>query len=253
MKHNILYLVLVIFLSFAVNAQEIGFINEIGTPKLENVINNDITDVPIVIGKTYSIGTNNYNVSTSTNDSIIMKFACDTAFKYNGKTSVNIDGYEQTTTESEYLQETIYSEYNCNVSLLSGEVEVINNATVDDTNNFYLNTKMACIIFGKGKFITKSSEKSSTFIIIEGTATVMDNLSRKLYKLKEKDIVTVTPRPNLSGKASELLVNKNVVTTSQLDNSDYGVLINEMVLFDKQQKRYIFIALNKTNILTKLK
>ena len=81
----------------------------------------------------------------------------------------------------------------------------------------------------------------------------MDNLSKKLYKVKDKDIVTVTPRPNLSGKASELLINKNVVTTSQLDNNDYGVLINEMVLFDKQQKHYIFVTSNKTNILTKLK
>ena len=240
-------------LSCTLNAQEIGFINKIGTPKLENVVNNDIIEVPIIIGNTYNIGSNSYNISTSTNDSIITKFACDTAIKHNDKTSLNIDSYEQNTIINSQQQETTYTEFSCNVSLLNGEVEVIHNAIVNETNTFYMNTKMACIIFGNGKFIVKSSDKSSTFIIIEGTAIIMDNLSKKLYKVKDKDIVTVTPRPNLSGKASELLINKNVVTTSQLDNNDYGVLINEMVLFDKQQKHYIFVTSNKTNILTKLK
>ena len=253
MKINILYTLLLSMLSLTATAKEFGFINTNGTPLLQNVINNDIVNVRIIIGKTYSASLNNYNIITSTNNEVSLKFASDTSIKCNENTSLNIDNYEQNTIHTTYPQETQYTDYSCNVSLLSGEVEVINNGIVNDTNNFYMNTRLACIIFGKGKFVVKSSNTSSTFIVIEGNATVMDTSSRKLYKIKDKDVISFTPRPLLSGKAGEQLRKQSFATTSQLESDDYKVLSTEFNTFQNEQRQYIFVTTDSANKLVKLK
>jgi hypothetical protein len=136
---------------------------------------------------------------------------------------------------------------------LSGELEVINNGIVNDTNNFYINTKLACVILGNGKFIIKSSNNNSTFMVISGNATVMDNLSRKIYKIKDKDIITFTPRPLLTGKAADHMKNQNVSTFSQLDGDDYATIISELNIMEKQQRQFVFITIESTNVAVKLK
>lgn len=234
-------------------AQEFGFISTNGNPTLENIINNEVIKAKIVVGKTYTAAMNNYGISTSTNDSVTFKFASDTIVRLSENSSFNIDSYEQSTIHATYPQQTIYTDFSCNTSLLHGDAEIINNSTVNETNNFYINTRLACIICGKGKFIIKSADNSSTFIILEGNATIMDNLGRKLYKVKQNDIITITPRPALSGKAGELMRKQNIVTSTQLDSNDCTVLNNDFVAYDNEQHHYIFVTTDSSNKIVKLK
>jgi hypothetical protein len=253
MKNNILYLFVLLGLIYNINAQEFGFINMGGNPKLENLVGNDLINTKIIVGKTYNSSMNSYNITTLTNDIITLKFACDTAIKLNENSSFNIDTYEQANKHTPYPQQTIYDSFNCQTSLINGEAEIINNAVTNDTNSFYVNTKLACIVCGKGKFVVRSEDKSSTFIIVEGNASIMDNMSRKLYKVKQNDIITITPRPVLNGRAGEMMRKQNIVTSSTLDISDYNALTNEFTAYDNEQHRYIFITIDSANKLAKLK
>lgn len=252
MKNNILYLLILLGLVYSVNAQEFGFISTSGKPKLENLVGNDLVNTKIIVGKTYNSAMNSYNVTTLTNDTITLKFACDTAVKLNENSSYSIDTYEQSTIHASYPQQTIYDSFSCQTSLINGEAEIINNSVCNDTNNFYINTKLACLICGKGKFVVRSDDKSSTFIIVEGNATIMDNMGRKLYKVKQNDIITFTPRPVFSGRAAESMRKQNIVTSSTLDASDYNALIAEFATYDSEQHHYIFVTDNG-NKLVKLK
>ena len=80
----------------------------------------------------------------------------------------------------------------------------------------------------------------------------MDNMGRKLYKVKQNDIITFTPRPVFSGKGADMMRKQNIATTSTLDTSDYNALINEFATYDSEQHHYIFVTDNG-NKLVKLK
>jgi hypothetical protein len=237
----------------SLHAQEFGFTSIEGKPLLENIINNELIKNKIVIGKTYTVSLNNYSLTTSTNETLGIKFSCNTAVKLMANTTLNIDTYEQSTLHTQYPQETEYESFSCNTSLIEGELQVINNATINDTNNFYINTKLACIVAGKGKFIVKAENTSSTFIVISGNAIAMDNLSKKLYRLKEKDVITFIPRPVSTGKATEMMRRQNIATMSQLETLDYTGLNNEFSIYDSEQHPYVFITTENTSKFVKLK
>ena len=250
MKINILYYLIVsLSLCFSVHSQQFGFIDSKGNPNLENIINNSLSESPVLIGKTYNVNQNNYNLSTS-NDVVTLKLSCDTTIKLNNNTSLNFDSFDQFTIITPYPQQTQYNDFNCNLSLLNGEIEIINESV---TNGLYINTELACIILGDGRFVIKSDGHSSTFIIIQGNATIMDNMGKKLYKVKDKDIITVTPRPILSGKAENSMKKQNIVTTSILDDMDDGVLVNEFNILNVAQHQYIFITIDGMNRFVKLR
>ena len=252
MKYNILYILLFISL-FTLNAQEFGFTSVNGVPFFENVVKNGIVKCEIAVGKTYAVATNNYGVSTGTNESVTMKFAADLAIKLGENSSLTIDSYEQLTVPSVYPQQISCTDFNCNVSLLHGEAEIINNAAAIFTNNFFINTRLGCIVCGKGRFVVRSADNSSTFIVVDCTAVVMDNLGKRFYKMKRNDIISITPRPILSGKAGELMRHQNIVTSSELDESDCGVLSNEFATYDNEQHNYVFVTANTENTLVQLK
>lgn len=254
MNVNKLYILFLILMSLAVNANEFGFMHVKNNPILQNALNNQLIKNKIIIGKTYTVDLNNYDISTSTNDNVSFKLACDTSIKMLENTSITIDKYEQGTVFSQYPSQTQYDKLNCNISLINGELYIINNANSNDTNTFYINTALGFIMLNKGKFVIKTDGTTrSTFVIVEGTATSMDNSTKKLYKLKEKDIIIFSPKPYFSGRASDLVKKQNVASLSLLDNEDLNFLVTEFNAFEKEQGQYIFVTTDNANKLVKLK
>lgn len=221
-------------------AGEFFFINKNGNPSLENVINNDITNESIVIGKTYNVDeTNSYTLITSTNDSTAIKFSDDLSVKLEPNTSFSLNTFDIITLNSNIYPEKLnYTNSMLTTSLLYGQLSVINEC--NRTNLNYISTGQVNIIPNNGKFIIKSEKNMTMVVCMEGTVKVIDRLSRQKYQtLNKSDILVITPQPFLTGKTGTMN-RQNIFNNSKIEDTEY-TNYQETLIFDYTNVMFIVV------------
>jgi len=219
---------------------ELFFINKSGNPSLENVINNNITNESIVLGKTYSIdGTNSYTLSTSANDNVSVKFSNDMSIKLDPNTSLSLNTLDQTVLNNvPYPEKLLYTNSLSSLSLIQGQISVVN----ENNNVNYISTSQVNLVPNTGKFIIKSERNMTLVVCIEGSIKINDRLnSSHSETITTNNILLVIPSPILSGKASGLIKHQSIYSNSDI-LPDQLNSYKESLNFDYQS--VIFIAFN---------
>jgi hypothetical protein len=216
MNVNILY-ILFLIVNLNVTAGEFFFINKNGNPSLENVINNNVTNESIVLGKTYNIdGTNAYTLSTSINEILSLKFSDDVSVKLEPYTVLILNTLDQNILNaSPYPEKLIHTNSLLSVTLMSGQLNVVNEG--NNTHLNYISTSQVVICLNTGKFIIKADKGITMIVCIEGSAKVKDRLnSTHTDIINTNQTLVVIPAPVLSGKAAGLMRRQNMYSKSDL-------------------------------------
>lgn len=237
---------LLLMVCINLTAGEFTIISKNGKPVLENIVNNDIVNTDIMIGKTYSVDTNNYTFNTLTNDSIIIKFSNELTIKIGENSSFGINSFDQNILNTNKYPEKIkYVDGLLNVILIYGQLEIIGNNTTSN-NITYLSTRNALIVPFDGRFVVNADKTTVAVVCVDGVIKVMDNLNKKKVWIVEKNnVLIVIPQPTLGGKMDQLTKKQNIVTSNKFETTDYISYVDSLNSLYDMHKDIIFVLKDK--------
>lgn len=236
---------LLLMVCINLTAGEFTIISKSGKPVLENIINNDIVNTDIMIGKTYSVDTNNYTFNTLTNDSIIIKFSNELTIKIGENSSFGINNFDQNKiTTNRYPEIFKYNSGLLNTSLIQGQIEVVNDS-MNTTNATYIATKNAIVIPLGGGFILTADKSTIAVICVDGIVKVMDNLNKKkMWMVEKNNMLIVVPQPTLGSKLDQLTRKQNMFTANKLEDGDYANYVESLNVLYKEHQGIMFISMD---------
>lgn len=251
MKH-ILFYILSIFLTVNLIAGGKFFVattsNNITLEKIEN---NKPVNTICKLHETYDCKYN-YSVTTPNNNDCIFAFSNDLLIKIGENSRLGIDNFEQSFSNLNELPEIANgSSVNCMLTAY-GSFYIVNKNAATETASIMIGTDMGTIILSSGKFVIRSEEKSLLLIVLNGTATVTDSLSKREQIVKEKNMLVVVPAPKMQGKAGEHMKKQNMFSVKPIDESDSKDLIVELNTLLDIQSNIKFIVVNKDVIGVKI-
>ena len=244
-KINILYL-LVSVTCYNLLAGEFFFINTIGTPSLENIMNNIPSSEIINTAKTYHVESNNYTILTTTNESVVFKFSNDTIFRMDENTKLQISSFDQDVDniKAEFPEKIKYNNSILNAALISGQIELINDV-MTTTNSSYISTSHVNIVPMGGKFVIKTDNNSTMIICIDGKAQIFDRNNRKKKTILDKNnTLIIIPQPSFNHAAEALTIRQNIFTQSTTEEPEYTNCLSSLNSLYTDHNKVIFITCN---------
>lgn len=242
---NILFALL---FSFNIFADGVFYIQKsTGDVVLENVINNVLSTNAPVVGQTYIPNGQNYAFKTSTNSELNVAFSNDVYIKIKESAHVTVDNFEQTFINTTSLPEKVkYETYSKSLSLVEGELDVFSNQGGNSESIAVINTKLASIILFKGKFVIQADERTTVIIVLDGSAVILDNSSKRKESIKANQTVVIVPAPKFQGRGPETMKRGNIFSIKETVNGDaesYLLGVN-LIVEDSKNVRFCIIDKN---------
>mgnify|MGYP003345054880 CR=1 FL=1 len=231
-----------------VMADGVFFVDKLsGNVTLENVVNNNVVSAVPVTGQTYGINKQNYAVKTSTNSEVSVFLSNDVAIKAKDSTHITFDNLDQTISNIESLpSKAKYSSYNGSLSLIEGELEIVSQQQEINESFYSINTMLASIILNKGKFIITADSKTTIIVVLEGSATVLDNSSKKKQTVKANNTVVIVPAPKFQGRGVDTMIKRgNIFTTKETASTDADSYLQGLTATEESLKHFRFIVFEK--------
>ena len=214
---------------------------------LENVISNTLSINTPISGYTYSVNKQNYAVKTETNSDVSIFFSNDVYIKVKESTHFTFDSFDQSVSNLNDLpSKAQYVSYMSSVSLVDGELDVVSNQKELTESFAIINTSLASILLNKGKFVITSDYKTTIIVVLEGTATVLDNSSKKKEIVKAKNTVVIVPAPKFQMKGIETIRRGNIFSIKETSPSDVDSYLSSINQLDDATKHNRFIIINKS-------
>ena len=215
-------IILTILLSLNAYANGVFYIQKSsGDVILENVANNALSTNTPIVGQTYIANGQNYAFKTSTNSETIVAFSNDVFIKIKESAHVTLDSFDQTVSNIDSLPSKIkYSTYSKSVSLIEGELDVYSNQEGDSTSIATINTKLASIILSKGKFVIQADDRTTVVIVLDGSAVILDNSSKRKESVKSNQTVVIVPAPKFQGRGVDTIRRGNIFSIKETANTD---------------------------------
>jgi hypothetical protein len=226
-------IILALMVSFSAYADGVFYVQKsTGDVILENVINNVLSTNSPVIGKTYTVNTQNYAVKTSTNSDITVAFSNDIFIKIKESGHLTVDNFEQSFDNIDSLPvKSSYKTFSTSVSLIEGELDVYSNQGGDTSSMATINTTLAAILLSKGKFIIQADDRTTVIIILDGSAVILDNSSKRKETVKANQTVVIVPAPKFQGRGVDTMRRGNIFSikeTAKGDSESYLLGVNSM-------------------------
>lgn len=217
-----------------------------GEVTLENVVNNKLSTNSPVLGQTYTANGNNYAFKTSTNSEVLVSFSNDVSVKIKESSHITLDSFDQKFTNLDQLPtKAKYDTYTLGMSLIEGELEVYSNQTSSDESLATINTSLAAIVLSKGKFVIQADDKTTILIVLDGSAVILDNSSRKKELIKNNHTVVIVPAPRFQGRSADTLKRGNIFTIKETAKTDADSYLLGVNAIEDDFKHVRFIVIDK--------
>lgn len=171
-------LLTILLITLNLHANDLFLYDKNNDVELTEVINNKLSILPTVEGKTYSI-TNSLNINTTNSVvSYVLPYRIAVFQKENTSTYFN-----QTSTEyiNDFKLPRVVKVKDAMFNFTSnGELYCVS----ESTNLNTLLTTLCSVAFGQSSFFVKSNEKYTHLYVVSGTVTALDNKSKKKKELK---------------------------------------------------------------------
>ncbi len=222
-----------------------------GDVVLENVVNNVLSTNSPGIGQTYTANGQNYAFKTATNSEVTVAFSNDVFVKVKESAHVTVDSFDQTFINTNSLPEKVkYETYSKSLSLIEGELDVYSNQGGNSESIATINTKLASIILAKGKFVVQADDRTTVIIVLEGSAVILDNSSKRKESVKANQTVVIVPAPKFQGRGVDTMRRGNIFSIKETVNGDsesYLLGVNSLVE-DSKNVRFCVIDKNVRGI-----
>jgi uncharacterized lipoprotein YehR (DUF1307 family) len=234
--------------TFAVYADGVFYIQKSsGDVVLENVKNNVLSTNAPIVGQTYTVNGNNYAFKTSTNSEVTVAFSNDVFINVKETAHLTFDNFDQKFDNLNDLPTKVkYSTYTKSVSLISGELDVCSNQGGDTSSIATINTSLASIMLSKGKFVIQADDRTTVVIVLDGSAVILDNSSKRKENVKANQTVVIVPAPKFQGRGVDTMRRGNIFSikeTAKGDGESYLLGVNAV---DEDAKHVRFCIIDKT-------
>jgi hypothetical protein len=240
-------IILTILLSLNAYANGVFYIQKSSSDViLENVANNALSTNTPIVGKTYIVNGQNYAFKTSTNSETIVAFSNDVFIKIKESAHVTLDSFDQTVSNIDSLPSKLkYSTYSKSVSLIEGELDVYSNQDGDSTSIATINTKLASIILSKGKFVIQADDRTTVVIVLDGSAVILDNSSKRKESVKSNQTVVIVPAPKFQGRGVDTIRRGNIFSIKETANTDIESYLVGVNIIEEDAKSVRFCIIDK--------
>lgn len=243
------YIIFTLFLSLNVLADGVFFVDKLsGAASLENVITNTLSTAVPVPGQTYDINKQNYAVKTGTNSEVNIFLSNDVAVKVKDSSHLTFDSLDQTIINIDGLPSKVeYSNYNGSLSLIEGELEVLSQQKESPESFSIINTTLASVLLNRGKFIITADSHTTIIVVLDGSATVLENSSKKKRIINANNTVVIVPAPKFQGRAVDLTVKRgNIFSVKETAPADSESYLVGLISTEESLKHFRFIIFDKT-------
>lgn len=203
--------------------------------ELTEVINNKLNILSTTVGKTYTI-TNSLNINTTNSStSYILPYRISVFQKENTSTYFN-----QTSTEyvNDFKLPDVVKVKDAMFNFTSnGELYCVS----ESTNLNTILTSLCSVAFTQSSFFVKSNEKYTHLYVVSGTATALDNKSKKKKELKAGDYLVVTPQIIMSAREANVTKLGNSFSVKEVEDEEKEVHNKELVLLKSKLDNTLFV------------
>ena len=238
-----------ILTAFNLYSQGVFFVDkQTGTVSLENVVNNTLSTNSPLSGQTYTINNQNYAIKTGTNSDVTLFLSNDIYIRSKESTHLTLDNFDQSFSNIDGLpSKTSYTTFNSSLSLIEGELEVVSDQKSGDENIAIVATSLASIMLSKGKYVISADDRTTIVVVLEGSATMLDNSSKKKEIVKSNHTAVVVPAPKFQGRGVETSIKRgNIFTIKQTANTDSESYLLNVNTVEESAKQFRFITIDKT-------
>lgn len=240
--------VLSILISLNLYSQGVFFVDkQNGSVSLENVANNVLTTNAPVLGQTYTVNKQNYAIKTGTNADVTVFLSNDINIRCKESTHLTFDNFDQSFSNLDALpSKTQYTSFASSVSLIEGEIEIISDQKTGDENIATVATSLASIVLTKGKYVISADDRTTIVVVLNGSATVLDNSSKKKETVKANHTAVVVPAPKFQGRGVETMIKRgNIFTIKETTNADAESYLLNVNTIEESAKSFRFITVDK--------
>ena len=210
--------------------------------ELNEVINNKLNVLSTTVGKTFTL-TNGLSVNTSTNANItyVLPHRIAVYQKDNGAAYFSAGQIEYT---NDFVLPSVVKvkDHLFNFSY-HGELYCVSESSKQST----IGTSMTMIVFERAKLFVKAGDKFTHVYVLEGTATVLDNKSKKKKVLKVGDYLVITPQATLSPREATLTRLANSFSVKEVEDAEKEIHTKELEKLKNKLDNVLFISYS-TNI-----
>lgn len=203
--------------------------------ELTEVINNKLSILPTIEGKTYTI-TNSLNINTTNSGvSYMLPYRIAIFQKENTSTYFN-----QTSTEyvNDFTLPQVVKVKDAMFNFTSnGELYCVSESTNVNT----LLTALCSVTFGQSSFFVKSNEKYTHLYVVSGTVTALDNKSKKKRELKSGDYLVVTPQIVMSAREASVTKLGNSFSVKEVEEEEKEVHSKELTTLKSKLDNTLFV------------
>lgn len=234
--------------TFAVYADGVFYIQKSsGDVVLENVKNNVLSTNAPIVGQTYTVNGNNYAFKTSTNSEVTVAFSNDVFINVKETAHLTFDNFDQKFDNLNDLPTKVkYSTYTKSVSLISGELDVCSNQGGDTSSIATINTSLASIMLSKGKFVIQADDRTTVVIVLDGSAVILDNSSKRKENVKANQTVVIVPAPKFQGRGVDTMRRGNIFSIKETVKGDGESYLLGVNAVDEDAKHVRFCIIDKT-------
>jgi hypothetical protein len=125
-------------------------------------------------------------------------------------------------------------------------LDVCSNQGGDTSSIATINTSLASIMLSKGKFVIQADDRTTVVIVLDGSAVILDNSSKRKENVKANQTVVIVPAPKFQGRGVDTMRRGNIFSikeTAKGDDESYLLGVNAM---DEDAKHVRFCIIDKT-------
>jgi hypothetical protein len=204
--------------------------------ELNEVINNKLNVLPTVVGKTFTL-TNGLSVNTSTNanTTYVLPHRIAVYQKDSGAAYFSAGQIEYT---NDFVLPAVVNvkDHVFNFSY-QGELYCVSESSKQST----IGTSMNMIVFDRTKLFVKAGDKFTHVYVLEGTATVLDNKSKKKKVLKAGDYLVITPQATLSPREATVTSLGNSFSIKEVEDVERDAHAAEIKTLQSKLDNVLFV------------
>ena len=223
-------------LSVNVYTNDLYLYDAVGKVELNEVINNKLNVLPTAVGKTFTL-TNGLSVNTSTNanTTYVLPHRIAVYQKDSGAAYFSAGQIEYT---NDFVLPAVVNvkDHVFNFSY-QGELYCVSESSKQST----IGTSMNMIVFDRTKLFVKAGDKFTHVYVLEGTATVLDNKSKKKKVLKAGDYLVITPQATLSPREATVTSLGNSFSIKEVEDVERDAHAAEIKTLQSKLDNVLFV------------
>lgn len=223
-------------LSVNVYTNDLYLYDAVEKVELNEVINNKLNVLPTAVGKTFTL-TNGLSVNTSTNanTTYVLPHRIAVYQKDSGAAYFSAGQIEYT---NDFVLPAVVNvkDHVFNFSY-QGELYCVSESSKQST----IGTSMNMIVFDRTKLFVKAGDKFTHVYVLEGTATVLDNKSKKKKVLKAGDYLVITPQATLSPREATVTSLGNSFSIKEVEDVERDAHAAEIKTLQSKLDNVLFV------------